>query len=193
MTSSASIEESRDQAFRSIGRNLTNFQLMEAMLKVVVTNATFSSAASEAQKNFKLHAKKIRATSFGQLVESFPKSLSGQADEPPDGAQLPWVSFSISSTALPPEALRQLRVELRRIVRDRNQLTHHMLADIDHTSIEAWNALGTELDAQNQRTLQVFERVKFLAAIVQNMRQTLVKNANAIAETVLQEAPPNDA
>ena len=188
MTPSANIEESRDQAFRNIGRNLTNFQMMESMLKFVVTNATFSSAASEAHENFNLHAKKVRATSLGKLVEAFPKSLNGQADEPPDGAQLPWVSFSVSSTALPPETLRELRIALRRIVRDRNHLVHHMLADIDHSSIEAWDILNEELEQQRRRTVEVFGRVRFLATTIQESRRALAANAEAIAEVVLREA-----
>jgi len=190
MTHSASIEESRDQAFKSIGRNLTNFQMMESMLKFVVTNATFSSAASEAQENLKLHARKVRATSLGKLVEAFPKSLNGQVDDPPDGAQLPWISFSVSSTALPPEMLRELRSALRRIVRDRNHLVHHMLAEFDHSSIEAWNTLNAELSEQCRRTMEVFGRVKVLATTIHNARQAIAANAQAIAEVVLQEASP---
>ena len=187
MTPGAGIEESRDQAFKNIGRNLTKFQMMEAMLKFVVTNASFSSAASEAQENFKLHVKKVRATSLGDLVEIFPKSLSGQVDEPPDGAQLPWISLSVSSTAFPPETLRELRIALRRIVRDRNHLVHHMLTDFDHSSIEGWNTLNTELEDQRRRTVEVFDRIRFLATTIHSSRQAIAKHAEAIAEVALRE------
>jgi len=193
MTPGAKIEDARDNAFCKIGRNLANFQLMESMLKVVVTNARFSSSGSNAKENFRRHEKSIGSTSFGELVERLPRVLDGQPDEPPEDHQLPWISISMSSDALPAEILRDLRREMRRIVQDRNQLVHHMLAHLDRSSLDAWNSLSVELDAQYQRTLQVFERVKLLATTVQSMRRALTENAEAIANAMLKELPPNDA
>jgi hypothetical protein len=187
------IEAVRDQAFLKIGRNLTNFQLIESMLKFVVTNARFSSSTSKAKENFARHAKKIQSTSFGELVERFPQALGGPTNEQPDSNNTPRISFSVTSSALPQDILKAFRLELRRIVRDRNQLAHHMLANIDHSSLEAWETLIAELDAQRERTIAVFARVKFLASTVHEVRQAVAENYEAIADKLLSELPPNDS
>jgi hypothetical protein len=192
MTTSPDTIAARDSALRKIGRNLANFQKLEAMLKFVHTRSRFSSTASGARENFKRHATDVRGTGFGELVERTPKVLSGQNDEPPDGDHLPWISVSISSSEFSADVLRDWRREMRRVVEDRNQLVHHMLANFDPDSLDACSRLGAELDAQHERTMQVFGRVKSFLSTVQSMHQTLAENAEEIVEAMLSAAPPGD-
>jgi hypothetical protein len=88
------ISGARDLTLQRIGRNVVNFQKMEAMLKFILTVANFSAPASKLQTHLETQAKHLRTKPMGHLVERAARALHAQAQAaPPDITEI-WFSHS---------------------------------------------------------------------------------------------------
>jgi hypothetical protein len=85
MNTDVDIVATRDLVLQKIGRNVVNFQKMEAMLKFVLTFANFTTPISDTESRLRQQANSDRKHPMGKLVEQAAEALrSGPPMAPPD-------------------------------------------------------------------------------------------------------------
>jgi len=174
----------RNLALQKIGRNVVNFQKMEAMLKFILTFANFSVPASKTESYLQQKTKHLRTKPMGELVEHTAKILHSEAAAPPPDVSELWVSLSLSLGEGGSD-MKEWRREMRRIVKERNQLIHHMLVPFDPHSAESCNVLSIELDAQRERILDSYQHLESIVIAIREQHQYLADNVDAIVSGVM--------
>ena len=146
------MDDLKDIALRKIGRNVVNFQKIEAMLKIFVSQTNFAGPITEIAEILERRKQSVQKKSLGKLTKDYFKSFSSNMEHihkyPEDRSQA-WVSLSFQIENQD-GTLPQQRVAFNYLVSERNRLIHQMLADFDPGSNESCNALITELDKQNE-------------------------------------------
>lgn len=165
-----------DEVLRKIGRNMLNFQRMEAMLKLLISRSRLEGSAEDLRVN---HEKAIDAVSrqtMGNLVKSFVSSIYGVAEENPNSEvenEQVWISLCFKIEASP-EEIEQRRATLNSIVEERNVLVHQLLGLFDQTSVESCQAFGAMLDAQAEKVRHEYEALRSLIVAVKEGREAAV-------------------
>lgn len=120
MADGKALTEARDEVLRKIGRNLVNFQRMEAMLKLLNANQCISGTISDLAEISERAKKQASKMPMGQLAEEFLRAVysSHETTEQGDSDEASVMfSFRIEAdAALVAERKRALRV----VVRERN-------------------------------------------------------------------------
>lgn len=184
MPAASDVSAARDLTLQKIGRNVVNFQKMEAMLKFILTVANFSVPVSKVQAHLETKAKHLRSKPMGQLVESAAKNLHSEAPAmPPDISEI-WIghSFSLSEGG---SQFPDWRCEMRKVVRERNNLLHHMLASWSPHSIESCQALCGLLDVQRERMLPAYEHLETIVKAIRESHEELARDADGIVAGIL--------
>jgi hypothetical protein len=163
-----------DEVLKKIGRNVLNFQRMEAMLKILVSRSKLEGKASELRTN---HEKVIDAVSrqtMGNLVKSFLGSVystPAEAEEKSnDELDEVWFGFSFRIEA-DRTFVEQRQAELGALVEERNKLIHQLLGEFDHTSIESCRKLSELLDEQAERVRPEQEKLRSLILVLHEGRK----------------------
>jgi len=172
MTTDIVLADVRNEVLRKIGRNVVNFQKMEAMLKFLNTQQAMSGAFSDISK---LVARAKKATSkqpMGQLADAFIRSAYSAKQDVvrPDDPTAVSVTFSLRIEADPALAAERKRA-LRSVVKERNKLVHKWLASFDPNSLESCEALGADLDEQHKRIWPEFETLKAIVLVVREYQR----------------------
>jgi hypothetical protein len=178
------ISSSRDLTLQKIGRNVVNFQKMEAMLKFILTIANFSVPASKIQTHLETQAKHLRAKPMGHLVDRAAEALHAKAQSAPPDINEIWFSHSFSLS----EGHSQLsdwRREMRRVVRERNALIHRMLALWNPNSVDSCRNLCEELDAQRERMLPAYKHLESVVKAIRESHEELARNVDVIVAAIL--------
>lgn len=164
---------------RKIGRNIVNFQKIEAMLKALNAQLSISGPLTE----FSALAAKAKAAvakqPMGRLAEAFVQSVFSAAPSRTGSVatERTAVSFSFQIEADGSVAKERKRA-LRRVVVERNKLVHKWLAEFDPNSLESCARLSTVLDEQHKTVLPEFETLK---GIFQTFRELLGEHQRYIA------------
>jgi hypothetical protein len=143
----------RDEALRKIGRNLVNYQRFEKALKLVIVRSDIRGYASQIAKQYRSKLKDTNRKPLGWLVEEFVKTVyaCGSAGEDVnDQSQEIWMSLAFRVEA-DSDQLRNLRSELRALVKDRNDLIHDSLTRFNPDSAQSCRDLISLLDEQHSR------------------------------------------
>jgi hypothetical protein len=153
----------RDEVFRKIGRNLLNFQKIELMLKHLLTNGPISGHLSELTQIREKRANKIRQKTMGSLVGEFVENtfLPSTKSATPTRLKEPYLSFSFSVEA-DADRYENIKQELKSLVDDRNDLTHHFLTRFNPESLESCLEANNYLDQQRERLLPQYDHLKSL-------------------------------
>lgn len=177
------IERARDEAFRKIGRNVVNFQRMEAMLKLLVKLSGISGSASELEAKARKWHESVDRTSMGSLVKSLFESVFAEPREvaSPEEVQEPWLSFRLV-IELDESDNEQLKEALEMIVQERNVLVHQMLAKTDFQSVESCHELGKLLDQQRERAIPTYRKLQGLVKSAADARKQM---ADAMAAEIM--------
>ena len=157
------IERLRAEALRKVGRNVVNFQKIEACLKFLATVSNVHGTASTLASIHRKKAARTRRESLGTLAKDVHRDLlEGRAEAiaPPDLSEI-WMSISVTIDSDPDSIARQKRA-LSALVAERNRLIHHDLVHFDHTSAKCCEDLIKRLDAQNPRILEQLAALKVL-------------------------------
>jgi hypothetical protein len=187
MPTDAAVSDARDLTLQKIGRNVVNFQKMEAMLKFILRVANFATPASKSQEHLETQAKLHRTKPMGHLIDLAAKALHGETPSIPKDAREIWVTHSISLSD--GSQLKQWRKEFRRVVRERNALIHRMLATWNPSSVESCHALCEELDTQRERILPAYEHLQSIVKAIRESHEELARNVDAIAASEFSERP----
>jgi hypothetical protein len=182
MTHGVALLEARNEVLRKIGRNVVNFQKMEAMLKFLNTQQAMSGSLSDISK-LAARAKKVTSKQpMGRLADAFVRSVYSakqgavRQDDPTEVS----FSFSVRIEADPALAAERKRA-LRSVVAERNKLIHKWAASFNPNSLETCEALAADLDKQNAKVLPEYETLKAIVLAVREYQrqaaQYLASNA----------------
>ena len=169
--------EVREEALRKIGRNVVNFQKMEAMLKFLNSLQQIGGSAKHLEDaDVSAKTSKLRKP-MGQLAEEFLKSAyaSSKAAPGPDVANGVAVSFSFRIEADSKLAAERKKA-LRSVVAERNQLIHTWLGAFDPSSHESCASLIGALDAQHQNLKPELEAMSSLVSVIRDHMQYLASD-----------------
>jgi len=170
------VEVARDDVLRKIGRNVVNFQKMEAMLKALNAQQSITGSLGELQVLLASARKAVAKKTMGPLAEAFVNSVFSAAPkvrEPVDSREVA-VSFSfrIEADQLIAEERKKA---LRAVVAERNKLVHRWLAGFDPHSKESCVQLSAKLDAQHASVMPEFEALRGIVAVFKELRAEMVR------------------
>ena len=151
----------RDSALWRVGRNLQRFQFIEAQFKWLLPTAKLAGSLQQIESQFLENKRVAKKASLGTLTETYARQVLSpkqDAEEPKVGSQIQ-LSFSHSIEATP-EVLKQMRAELKRLTKERNQLVHSTFLAYDLESKEGCIALCEYLDEQYERARVLIERLR---------------------------------
>lgn len=152
MKTEVSIEDTRNEVLRKIGRNVVLFQQLEGLMKGLAAMQGFSAPASALAQVHDARRAKIENHTMGELVGKLTKQLyvaptDDEARTAPDEISEPWISFTfrIDSDA----AFIDSRIQaLADLVAARNNLIHKLLPRWKLDSMESCRELEAYLDDQ---------------------------------------------
>ena len=159
-----------DEVLRKIGRNVLNFQRMEAMLKFLIPRLDLQGAATELIANNEKVVDVVSRQTMGNLVKGFLSTVYAEktADEDTEqNIQEAQFSFSFRIEA-DPEHIAERKKALEHVVKERNILIHQLLLKFDQTSPKSCREMSEQLDAQAERLHPEYE---WLRAIIRTFRE----------------------
>lgn len=161
MPSATDIETVRSEALRKVGRNVVNFQKVEACLKFLVVASRISGTPTTVAERISQDASTVRRQSLGDLTKSLNRRIFDGKDEPvaPQDLSELWASISLTVDG-DPDWISQRKQALKKLVEERNRLIHHDLARFDYDSVQSCRQLTELLDAQNPRILEQLSTLK---------------------------------
>lgn len=163
----------RDELFRRIGRNVVNFQYLEATLRSMVPTLYYKSTLKELQARQNEVSPKQDKSTFGNLVSSYHDRLSRSKEllnetVPDEGLSEPTLTFGFS-IEMTEETAAQRRSALVNLVAERNRLIHENLLNLDLNSREECEELSARLDEQYTRIRRHLDHLNSLRTNFQEM------------------------
>lgn len=154
-----------------IGRNMLNFQLLEHLLKTILSNGSFSGGMSELPTAISKKQEAIKTQTLGQLVGQYTEesiTTDDSDDTELEDTDEPQFSFRFRTQFTPKDYAEKKKVLLQ-LVNERNQLMHHFLPKLNANSNENLEKLSLELDSLNQR---VVTEIRFLQSILKSLKES---------------------
>ncbi len=182
MVISSELEHARSRALEKIGRNVVNFQRMEAMLRFLATHTNVSGHLDKLEQIQKQNIQAMRKRPMGVLAESFVQSVYEKTGAVPANVEVETgisVSFSFS-VVLDKDDLKERRAALGAVVAARNDLIHNWLANLDMSSAESCNQLSRKLDSQQEEIRREYEALR---SVVMLFRESLAELGNYLASS----------
>jgi len=178
MTLDVELTHLRDQVLRKVGRNVVNFQKMEAMLKLLNAQQAVSGSLSDIARISAEASKSVSRQPMGRLADAFVRSVFSNVNPDPreatDGEAIS-VSFSLIIEATPAVA-KERRKALLSVVKERNKLIHKWLGTFNPNSIESCVQLRDALDEQHARIWPEFEMLKSIVLALNELRRCLTSD-----------------
>jgi len=143
----------KDQALRSIGRNLVNLQKIEGMLKHFLGSVNFQTPVDQFREKLQENRNKYAKMTLGQLQQAYfglyDKDIES-IHQYPEGTRQKWFSLSLmvenNNGQLP-----KLEKAFSLLVNERNHLVHEMLVKFKPDIDDECRELIKTLDDQNTR------------------------------------------
>jgi alanyl-tRNA synthetase len=163
----------RDELYRRIGRNVVNFQYLEATLRSMVPMLYNKSTVKELQAHQNEVSPKQEKSTFGNLVSAYHDRLSRSKEVlnetvPDEVLAEPTLAFGFSIDVTP-ETAAQRKIALVNLVAERNRLIHEDLLNVDLKSREECEELSARLDEQYTRIRRQLDHVNSLRTNFQDM------------------------
>jgi hypothetical protein len=172
------MEETRNLTLQKIGRNVVNFQKIEAMLRFILTVTNFSGPLPKAQSHLKRRSKNVRRQSMGKLAATAAKALHSDAPGTPPDVKEAWISLSFS---LKDGGSRiEWRAAMRHVVKERNRLIHQMVASWNPHAVESCTALCEELDQQRERMIPAYKHLESVVSAIRESHRDLARAADEV-------------
>lgn len=170
------MSESKELAFRKIGRNVVHFQKFEGMLKFLLSQSNFQCPVSKLHEILQQREKNFEQQSLGNLVKEYSRVFRKNDDrirDFPKDRDEPWFSFYFSIEN-EEELLNEQKSALSFLVSERNRLIHQMLIKFEPDSVSSCNALIIELDKQNAMIKREFQGLQEFLRTLLNARDHLL-------------------
>lgn len=164
MESELDLIKVRDEVLKKIGINLVNFQKIELMLKHLITNGRMSGYISELKENMERQSATVHKQMMGNLVGQFMENTHSEPDGSLQSAielKEPYLSFSFTVNA-DADFYESKKRALKLLVKDRNDLVHHLLPRFNPDSIDSCLEIEQYLDQQRERLIPEYEHLKSL-------------------------------
>ena len=176
MQTTVDSQTARDELFRRIGRNVVNFQYLEATLRSMIPTLHNQGTLEELEANQDEVSRKYKKAGFGNLANAYHERVYGKnaGDEPlPDDAlSEPAVAFSVRLDVTHETAAERKRA-LMGLVAERNRLIHQDLLNIELNSREECEELSARLDEQYIRIRRYLEHLNSLRTNFREMAADL--------------------
>jgi hypothetical protein len=170
MSESVDIDAIRSEALRKVGRNVVNFQKIEACLKYLLAVSRVDGTPASIGGRHREKVRNLRRKSLGDLAQAFHREFFSAEAESPAPPDLPEIWALISIRVIPDaSAATQRKRTLAALVAERNKLIHQDLVRFDHNSAESCQDLIHTLDAQNVRILEQLSELKLLIDTVKEL------------------------
>lgn len=158
-------QTARDELFRRIGRNVVNFQYLEATLRSMIPALSNKGTVKELQTNQEEVSRKHKKASLGDLANAYHDRVYGKSvadDAPPDEVlSEPTFGFSVHLEVTEETAAQRKRA-LVKLIAERNRLIHEDLLSVDLNSREECEELSARLDEQYTRIRRYLDHLNSL-------------------------------
>ncbi len=160
MAPTTDLQSARDELLRRIGRNVVNFQYLEATLRSMIPALSNNGTLSELKIRRTKLERKHKKSSLGELANSYHEKVFRVPSEDlsDDAPTEPWLAFSVQIESTPDDVAMQKRA-LASLVVERNRLIHKDVLNVDLTSKVQCESLSARLDEQNTRILQQLDQL----------------------------------
>ncbi len=156
------LEDSVNDVFRKIGRNVMLFQQLEYLLKYLVATSSISGYVSELKSQEEQRRATINKQTMGQLIGQYIKNSNPEnldiLEDPKyfKEEMFIWVKHSFGDSTY----YDNTKKVLAKLVDDRNKLIHHLLPQFDTNSIESCIQIGKKLDEQKNNIVREIGNLK---------------------------------
>ena len=150
----------RDAALWRVGRNLERLQSIEKLLKSLLPTTRLSGTRRQIETQILDSKRAAKKATLGTLTDQYARhvlSPPSETEDPEVGSEILF-SFSMSVDA-PPEVLKQMRADWRRLTKERNQLVHSVTLADRMSSFEGCVAFCQQLDEEYQRASLLLEEL----------------------------------
>ena len=180
MCAKPDVETLRDLALQKIGRNVVDFQKMEAMLKFVLAFSEVKGPLSNVGGQVADRIVSFSRMPMGRLVDEAGRGLYGTSPSESSAPGLSTettvtVSFSLEGGQ---DEARVWKSAMMKVVAERNRLIHQMLASFDPSSKQSCEELCIALDAQRERFDSEYRHLESLVHAIRESFQELAKHVD---------------
>jgi hypothetical protein len=169
-------QTARDDLFRRIGRNVVNFQYLEATLRSMIPALYNRGTLKELQANQDEVSRKHQKAALGDLANAYHERVYGKNVEdeamPDDMVSEPTFAFSVRLEVTQETAV-QCKRALMKLVAERNRLIHKDLLSVDLNSRKECEELSARLDEQYTRLRRHLDYLNSLRTGFQEMAAEL--------------------
>lgn len=197
MESQDELKQAMNDVCRKIGRNLLLFQQMETILKFLIAQRKISAPISQLKTVVEHQTKAVSNKTLGyalgvflndiytlQITDQEEQNQEEQYQKPAE--IMVSYSFSLEAETNDPSYLQSRKDSLAEVLRQRNDLVHHLYPRINQASIESWREVESYLDQQKEKVLP---EVEYLQQVVTNF----VEIAKAGLEALISEIEKDQA
>jgi hypothetical protein len=170
----AVIEARKIAIFQKVGRNVVNLQRLEAKFKLLQA-MNFSAPISKISEAIEKRRKSLAYQTLGPLTHEAIDNLFPSQSSQGEFANLTtevWISTTLQFEG-DNELREQIRVQLKKLVDDRNQLIHKMFGGFDPGSAESCSALEARLDDQRLHIVEVFRWIQEVIELIPEHMESL--------------------
>lgn len=156
------LEEIQNEVLRKIGRNVLNFQRLEAMLKASIAHSSVQSHPRDLKNALQKKERAVSMKTMGNLVGDYVRSVyepGNQEHASANNEGTLWLSYSFKIEA-DEEHVVERTASLARLVEERNKLIHQMLAAYDASTIIGCENMVKTLDEQHEMLVSEYEQVR---------------------------------
>ena len=169
----------RLEAFQRIGRNIINFQRVEAALKFLSVIIDVQAHPETFEKVLEEKLKLTEKQTLGMIAPKVVDRLYGLHDTDKDdedgtdedeiGGEDVTISIKIYML-MSSDSLKRRKDHLSKLIKERNNLVHKELSELDFSSISSCYCLIETLDEQNIRILQQLDEFKWIFESLSELR-----------------------
>lgn len=177
MKENKELEKIKKEIFEKIGGNVMLFQQVEHMLKFILEVNDISGYVNEIELKDEARKKAIQKKTMGQLVGNFMDSSFSKIGEEVENSEPvevkgAWISIQ-HRVECDKNYYENINTNLEKMVKERNDLIHHLLPRWDARSYQSSLKIKKYLDELRLETRSQFENLKSHIQVMQTGRELL--------------------
>ncbi len=167
------LQTAYNDVLQKIGRNLLSFQRAEHLLKDLLKLGGLAVRSDAPEESFGDMAKRVEKMTMGGLTTLFTETHCSPGEpvlpDLPEGSNGTLVAMNFSFD-FGETGLAERQESFATLVKERNNLVHHLLPGFDQNSLESCSAMAADLDRQHEL---VSPEIKRLQEDYSTVRQNL--------------------
>lgn len=173
------LQHTINEVQRKIGRNLLLIQKIEYLLKYIVLHSKISGHPSQLNDIKKNRHEKLSKMSMGQVLSQYldhinPLMENNQENPNYEGDSV-HVSYEIDFN-FSKEQFEKKENLLSDILKERNDLVHHLILDLNESSIKSCIDIENKLDEQKNRLLPELKQLQTMIQVMEKARNRFKEN-----------------